>query len=164
MRSSWLNPVLIGNSGGIDGRELHQVFLLCGEPVVDGLHGVVGNLVVVALVADGGGKLRFSFEVLFPVIVKQGVQRPGAFFGRGGSGRGRRELRGEECGSEHNNAEEKRGESFQLDDSLVMNLGRGHRDECRAQGQLCVQQEPGGGAVRAGKENGRLAGGRALNG
>ena len=51
-----------------------------GEPVVDGLHGVVGDLVVVALVADGGGELGRVLEVVFPIVVKEVVEGLAAVF------------------------------------------------------------------------------------
>jgi hypothetical protein len=39
-----------------------------GPGFVIGLHGVVGDLVVVALVAQAGGKLGECGEVVFPVV------------------------------------------------------------------------------------------------
>ena len=49
-----------------------------------GLHGVVGDLVVVALVADGRGKLGIVLEAVFPVVVEEIVERLAAVFKRGG--------------------------------------------------------------------------------
>ncbi len=109
--------VLIGEAGGIDGRELHQKILFGGKPVVDGLHGVVGELVVVALVADGGSEFGLVLEVLFPVIVKDAMKGLGAIGGRGGRSIGGFELRGEECGWEEKNGEEHRDKWFQQSQS-----------------------------------------------
>ena len=74
---------LIGESRGIDGGEAQQKSLLAGQLVVDGLHGVVGDLVVVALVADGGGELGIVLEVVLPVVVEEVVEGLAAVFKRG---------------------------------------------------------------------------------
>jgi hypothetical protein len=50
--------LLVSEPGGVDGGEAHEEVLLAGQAVVVGLYGVVGDLVVVALVAEAGGKLR----------------------------------------------------------------------------------------------------------
>ena len=64
----------IGQSGGIDGCEAHQEGLLALQFCVDGSHGVVVDLVVVALVADGGGKLGIVLEAIFPVVFEDCVE------------------------------------------------------------------------------------------
>ena len=57
-----------------DGGQAHDEGLLTLEPKVEGLHGVVVDLVVVALVADGGGKLGIVLEAVFPVVAEDGVE------------------------------------------------------------------------------------------
>ncbi len=85
MRSSRLILSWSESPVGIDGRELHKEFLLSlASHSLTGLHGVVGDLVVVALVADGGGEFRLPLEIFFPVIMEEAVQRFGAIFRRGG--------------------------------------------------------------------------------
>ena len=117
--------VLVGEPGGIDGRELHQVILLSGEPVVDGAYGIVGDLVVVALVADRRSEFRLPLEVRLPVIVKECMQRPGAVLRRHRRSRGRLQLSAKRnAGAKSNKDEEERGKSFQQDDSLRVELGK----------------------------------------
>ena len=43
---------LVREAGGVDGGQAHQEVLFAGQPLVVGLHRVVGDLVVVALVAQ----------------------------------------------------------------------------------------------------------------
>ncbi len=50
--------LLVGESGGIDGRQAQQEVLLPRQFVVHRLHGVVADLVVVALVADERRRTR----------------------------------------------------------------------------------------------------------
>ena len=86
--------LLLGEAVGIDGGKLEHEVDLAGQPVVDGLHGVVGDLVVVALVAQGRSELGIMLEAVFPVVLKEGVEGLAAVFHRGGrSGEGQGELR-----------------------------------------------------------------------
>jgi len=82
---------LVGESGGVDGGEAEEEALFAGQAVVEGLDGVVGDLVVVALVAERGGKLRVVAEVVLPVVLEEGVEVLAAVFERrGGRGWARR--------------------------------------------------------------------------
>ena len=65
---------LVGESIGIYGGEAHEEGLFAGEAVVEGLHGVVGDLVVEALVAEGRGELGGMGEVIFPVVLKNLIE------------------------------------------------------------------------------------------
>jgi hypothetical protein len=49
--------ILVGEAGGVDGGEADEVGLVVGVEPGDVGEGVVGELVVVAVVADGGGAL-----------------------------------------------------------------------------------------------------------
>ncbi len=46
-----------------------------GERFVIGLYGVVPQLIVVPVVADGRGKLRLVLELIFPIVGEDGVDR-----------------------------------------------------------------------------------------
>ena len=80
--------LLVSESGGIDGRQAHQKALLAGEAFVKGLDGVVGDLVVVALVAKRGSELRGVGETVLPVVFKDLIE--GFAVGLNGSCRGLR--------------------------------------------------------------------------
>ena len=109
---------LVREAGGVDGCEFEEKILLGREPLVDGLHGVVGDLVVVAVVADVGSELRESFEAGFPVVVKEVVEGFAAIFeGRRGRGGGE-VLGGQESGGEQEHGQRLQGEGFQRGGSL----------------------------------------------
>jgi len=63
---------------------------------VVGLYGVVVDLVVVALVADGGCELGVVLEAVFPIVVEDGVEFLAIGLDSGGDRGG---LRGEAVGS-----------------------------------------------------------------
>jgi hypothetical protein len=46
-----------------------------GERIVIGLNGVISQLIVVPVVAEGRGKLRLVLELIFPVIGEDGIER-----------------------------------------------------------------------------------------
>ena len=50
------------------GSTAGQGFVVC-------LHGVVGELIVVPVISDGGGKVGLVLEVIFPVVGEDGVER-----------------------------------------------------------------------------------------
>ena len=72
--------LLIGQAGGIDGGESNDVVAAASKLVVVGGDRVVGELVVVALVADGGGKLRGVAELLLPHLGEERLERGAAVF------------------------------------------------------------------------------------
>ena len=78
---------LISETGWVDGREAKLEPLLAREPVVDGLHGVIADLVVVTQVADDGGELGIVLELVFPVVVEEIVEGLAAVGKRRWSGR-----------------------------------------------------------------------------
>ena len=78
---------LIGEAGGVDFAELAEVAAAAGELLVVGIDGVVGELIVEALVADGGSKFRGVAEAVFPDLREKVVEGFAAgFYVGGGSG------------------------------------------------------------------------------
>jgi len=67
--------LLLWKAGGIDGRELRQENAILREVPVYRRLRQVAELVVIALVAEYGRELGSSAEVVFPLVVKQYVQR-----------------------------------------------------------------------------------------
>ena len=68
--------LLVGQPGGIDRRQPHQEVLSSrASSSFTAFTRVVGDLVVVALVADERGKLGIVLEVVFPVVVEEVVER-----------------------------------------------------------------------------------------
>ena len=65
---------LVGETGGIDGLEARQKLPRLLEVFLDGLVRVVGQFVVVALVAEDGRILGTCPHVVFPLLGKQAVQ------------------------------------------------------------------------------------------
>ena len=65
---------LVREAGGVDGGQLHEVVLFAGQSVVEGLDRVVGDLVVVALVAQCGGELGIVLELVLPIVLKESVE------------------------------------------------------------------------------------------
>jgi hypothetical protein len=66
--------LLVGEPGRVNARQSHQVSLFAGQPFVMGLHGVVGDAVVEALVAQRGGKLRRALQARLPILLKEGIE------------------------------------------------------------------------------------------
>jgi hypothetical protein len=66
--------LLVSQSSGVDGRQPHQEVLFALKPVVDRLHRVIGDLIVVPLVAYRRGKLRGMLESVFPVVRKDSIE------------------------------------------------------------------------------------------
>jgi len=81
--------------------------LLALQGIVFRLDRVVADLVVIAVVADGGGKLRLMFETVFPIVFEEGVE--GLAILLDGDGRGRGSRRGRLSG-EAGSQQGKRGE------------------------------------------------------
>ena len=74
--------LLVGETGGVDGRETQQEILFARQLVVHRRDGVVAGLVVVALVADDGGELGIVLEPVLPVVVEKIVEGFAAVFKR----------------------------------------------------------------------------------
>jgi hypothetical protein len=95
--------LLIGEVGGVDFAEAAEVVAAAGELLVPGVDGVVGELVVEALVTDGGGEFGGVAEAVFPDLGEEAVEGFAAGFDVGG-GLG-------ECGGERDEeGEAERGE------------------------------------------------------
>ena len=75
---------LLRQPGGIDGGETEQDSLFAGQALVEGFDGEVADLIVVALVADGGGEFRGVLQALLPVLLEDGVEGFAAVFERSG--------------------------------------------------------------------------------
>ena len=67
--------LLIRQAGRVDHAEPLDVSAPARQRGIDRLHGVVGQLIVVALVAEIGGVLRRVLQLVLPDLVKQRVQR-----------------------------------------------------------------------------------------
>ena len=65
--------ILVGEAGGVDGGEADEVGLVLGVLRGDAGERVVGELVVVAVVADGGGALGGVLEAGLPLVFEEGV-------------------------------------------------------------------------------------------
>ena len=74
--------LLVGEPGGVDRRQAQQKLLLPRQRVIHRLHGVVAGLVVVALVAEGRGKLGIVLELVLPVLVEEIAEGLAAVFKR----------------------------------------------------------------------------------
>ena len=66
--------LLVGEPCGINGRQAHHVVLFALQPDVFRLDGIVVDAVVVALVAQPGGKLRGVLQRRLPVLLKEIVE------------------------------------------------------------------------------------------
>ena len=66
---------LLRESGGVDFTQPEDVVEAARELLVVSLDGVVGELVVEAVVADGGGKLRRVAEAVLPDLGEEIVER-----------------------------------------------------------------------------------------
>jgi hypothetical protein len=94
---------LVAEAGGVDFAEAAEVVAAARELLVVGVDGVVGELIVEALVADGGGKFGGVAKAVFPDLREEVVEGLAAGFGIS-SGLG-------ECGGERDEEREaERGE------------------------------------------------------
>ena len=66
--------LLVGQARSIDGTKAKDVVAAAREPLVVCLDGVVAELVVEAIIADGGGKLGRVAEAVFPDLGKEVVE------------------------------------------------------------------------------------------
>ncbi len=71
---------VVGEPGGVDGGGAHQESLLPRQLFIEGSYGVVGDLVVISLVSENGGKFRGVLKSIFPEVVEHRVEGLAAIF------------------------------------------------------------------------------------